>query len=193
MKLSQLLRILAVACVLALPGPAMRAAPDGRPAEGLRSLDLEDLKIQWFSKGEEELPAWINAHFTVGPLGQVTGSMTETELAADSADEDGDPAGFETSVFDTADGTLKDLRVSVDAFAFTAVYSGEDGGVVRYAGRRSSSEQGAWVLNAAARSPKGDSAGHNRFPLGCEEKKDGVLEVFTLPEAQQPSGGTQSL
>jgi hypothetical protein len=155
-------------------------------------LDLEDLKIQWFNRDSEELPSWINAHFDVGALGAVSGRVTETNLSGDGSDEDGDPYGFDTNVFETADGTLKDLSVGRDSFSFTVVYPGKDGGQVAYSGRREGSAAGAWTLHAASRSSKGDSAGHNRFPLTSEEKKEGQLEIYTQTE-DTDSKDTQSL
>jgi len=191
MNLKRTVWVLGFCCALGAPAPLLWAAPDGRPTASLRSLDLEDIKVQWFSRGEEELPAWISAHFDVGPLGQVTGRVTETELAADGVDEDGDPYGFETSVFDTSDGSLRDPVLQENVFTFTMVYP-EDGGRVAYALVRSRAVQGQWDLNAASRGPKGASAGHNRFPLAGEEKKAGALKIFTDP-ADFDDKGLQSL
>jgi hypothetical protein len=182
-------RALALLCALALPGTLARASADGPPRPALRSLDIDDVKVQWFAQGEEDLPAWISAHFTVGPLGAVTGTMTEVELAADGADEDGDPLGFETSVFESSDGTLRDISLGSDGFAFTAVYPGKDASRVAYAGHPDTSQPRGWVLSAVSRGPKGDAAGHNRFPLSSAQKKDGNLEIFTDTEQGGLSGG----
>jgi hypothetical protein len=192
MTVTRIFAALGFCCALALPQSQALADADARPAASLRSLDLDDVKIQWFSHGDEELPAWISAQFDVGPMGQISGTMTEVELAADGNDEDGDPYGFETNVFDTADGTLKDVSFDHDRFAFTAIYQVKDGGLVHYSGRRSDTVMGEWNVSAVGTGPKGDSEGHNRFPLASDEKKEGTLEIYTEPAAQDPQG-TESL
>jgi hypothetical protein len=171
---------------------APKGAGDSKSSSGLKSLDLEALKIQWFANGEEELPAWLNAHFDVEALGQISGEVTETDLSADGVDEDGDPAGFDTSVFSTADGSLRDVSVSRSRFAFTLVYTGSDPGRVTYLGSLDGSVPGGWRVTAVSRSPKGDSAGRNRFPLDSEEKETGKLEIFTKVD-DPPAAGTQAL
>lgn len=145
---------------------------------------MQDVKVQWFSRDSEELPAWISAHFEVGPLGRVSGTVTETDLAADGVDEDGDPLGFETSVYDTADGSLTEISLGQDGFTFTTVFTGQDSERVTYAVHRSATVEGAWTLSAAGKSTKGLSFGHNRFPLAGDEKKQGVLKITTAPDAE---------
>jgi hypothetical protein len=169
-------------CVLALSGPGLEAFPDGGPAVVPNSFTVQDVKVQWFSKGEEELPGWINARFETGPMGVVAGTVTETDLEADGLDEDGDPSGFETSVFDTSDGSLRELSLGRNAVAFTTVFPDQASGRVTYAFHRSATVQGGWVLSAIGKSSKGLSYGHNRFPLAGDEKKQGVLQIYTAPD-----------
>jgi hypothetical protein len=170
-------------CAFALPGPVLWASPDGRPAAIPRSLDLQDVKVQWFGQGAEELPSWINAHFVVGPLDGITGTVTETDLEADGVDDDGDPVGFETSVFDTADGSLRDVTLGRNGLAFTTVFADKDSGRVTYALRRSPTIPGGWILSAVGKGSTGLSYGRNRFPLASDEKKQGALNIYTAPDA----------
>ncbi|HTA17371.1 MAG TPA: hypothetical protein VK786_06470 [bacterium] len=169
-------------CALVLPGPVLWASADGRPAAIPRSLDLEDIKVQWFGQGAEELPSWINAHFVVGPLDGITGTVTETDLEADGVDDDGDPVGFETSVFNTADGSLRDVTFGSNGLAFTTVFADKDSGRVTYALRRSATVPGGWTLSAVGTGSTGISYGRNRFPLSGDEKKQGVLKIHTAPD-----------
>jgi hypothetical protein len=169
-------------CALALSGPVLWAFPDARPTTVPRSLDLQDVKVQWFAQGEEELPAWINAHFEVGPLGDVTGTVTETDLGADGLDDDGDPSGFQTSVFNTADGSLRGVTLGRNGFVFTTVFADRDSGQVTYAFHRSATVPDGWVFSAVGKAATGVSFGHNRFPLAGDEKKQGVLKIYTAPD-----------
>jgi hypothetical protein len=169
-------------CLPAL-GPAGQALRlDGAPTTAPRSVTVQDVKVQWFAKGAEELPAWINVRLDVGPMGAVTGTLTETDLDADGTDEDGDPAGFDTNVYDTADGSLSGVTIGRDAMSFTTVAADNNAGRVLYALRRSATVRGGWVLSAAGRNAKGLSYGHNRFPLTADEKKPGVLAIYAAPD-----------
>ncbi|HTB23147.1 MAG TPA: hypothetical protein VK914_10625 [bacterium] len=174
-------------CAPALCFGGQGTRPDGAPTSVPRSVTVQNVKVQWFAKGEEELPAWINARLSVGPMGVVTGTVTETDLDADGTDEDGDPTGFDTNVYDTMDGSLTGLTVGLDALTFTCVGPDKDSGSVVYALRRSATARGGWTLSAAGRNSKGLSYGHNRFPLTADEKKPGVLAVYTAPDADTDS------
>lgn len=189
MSLKTAFSLLALTALLALPGSLLRAKEDGQAQSAVRSLDIDDVKVQWFSQGEEDLPAWISVHLLVGPLGTLSGTMTEVELAADGTDEDGDPYGFETTVFDSSEGSLRNISLERGAFSFTVVYPGKDASRVVYAGHLDEGKAQGWILSAISRGPKGDAAGHNRFPLASEEKKAGAVEIFTDPESPDLSGG----
>ncbi len=185
--------VMAAAILLATAvGSALGAGPDSAPLEPIQSLDLQDVKVQWFSKGEEELPAWINAHFQVGPFGAVSGRVTETDLAQDGTDEDGDPSGFNTLVFDTADGTLRGVSLGARLCTFTTVFKDKASGQATYALHPSESVAGEWQLSVVQKSEDGLSVGRNRFPLSADPPKNGALFITT--EASDDGGdGTSPL
>lgn len=172
------IQALALCALLGLP-QGQRAA--GAEDVGLRSLELSDIKVQWFSADNEDLPAWINARFDVGPLGGVSGRVVETDLAADGTDEDGDPGGFGAKVFDTGDGTLRGVALGLGGCDFTTVFPDKDSGRATYRLRRGGDPRG-WLLSVAQRSGHGLYVGHNRFPLTGRMDRGGVLEIYPAPD-----------
>jgi len=183
MSLKRALRIGLYLLPIVLSSTVLCDSTDLKPLSPPISIELRNVKIQWFARGAEELPAWINAHFVVGPLGIVSAMVTETNLGADGVDEDGDPGGFETTVFDTRNTSLSGVRWSERGFTFTTIYPDKDAGRVDYAVHRSTSLQGGWVVRAAAKSAKGLSFGRNRFPLVGDQAKDGLLKIHGVGDA----------
>ncbi len=176
---------------LALLAPAVVSAdplPSGQVAAAVRVVKLEDIKVQWFSKDDEDLPAWISGSIAIGPLGGLEGRLIETALADDGTDDDGDPMGFDTKVFETLDGSLTGLGFGPGRLDFTTVYSDPDAGAAVYRLRRYGAP-GAWTLSVAQRGKDGDYAGRNRFPL-MGTVRHGVLTITTAPAGDEGSDDT---
>lgn len=173
-----------LACLALVLAAGMAAAPAPAP----RRLGLRAIKMQWFSEGVEELPAWISAHLERDSAGRLRGSVTEVQLEDEGADEDGDPRGFQTWVFSTADGSLENPQLSADSFSFTLRYPDPEGDRVLMVGHRSEGENPGWSVQAAYRRGRQSAEGHNRFPLGAEWSGDG-LEIFTEGEDPSPVEG----
>lgn len=150
-------------------------------AGAFRVLQLDDIKLDWSGHGEEELPTWISGQLSVGPDGRLSGRVVETALSDDGTDEDGDPAGFDSYVFDTDDGTMKDLHFDAHGFSFSASDPTDKDWTLSVAGHLSDPATGAWVVSAASKGAKEASVAQNRFPLEGDSK-DGVVSVYPQPQ-----------
>jgi hypothetical protein len=168
-----------------------------------KALQMDDIKIDWAGDGEEELPTWLSAQLAVGPDGKVTGRVVEVGLSDDGTDDDGDPAGFETYVFEVSDQSLKDPRFDGHSFSFTCLYPTDPTWSLAVAGHMDDQGQG-WTLDAVSKGKDEDkegkplkdgplrtSLGRNRFPL-ISEQKDGVLQIYPQ-DAGAADGGSTSL
>jgi hypothetical protein len=168
-----------------------------------KALQMDDIKMDWAGGGEEELPTWLSAQLALGPDGKVTGRVVEVGLSDDGNDEDGDPAGFETYVFEVSDGSLKEPQFDGHSFSFTCLYPTDPSWSLAIAGHMDAQGRG-WTLDAVSKGrdddqeghPKKDgpirtSAGRNRFPL-TSDQKDGVLEIYPK-DGEAADGGSTSL
>jgi len=100
---------------LLLAAPALAQAPAASP-----KLRFYDIKVQWNGSDGEELPTWISGQFHLDAAGKPVGQVVEVALSDDGNDDDGDPAGFDSWVFSTADGSLTDLTLEQDKVSFSA-------------------------------------------------------------------------
>lgn len=158
--------------------------------QALRSLKLDGIKLSWSARGEEELPTWLSARLDIDSQGRAGGRVVELSQKQDGADEDGDPAGLDAQVYETADATLKDVRLSERAFTFTVIYDGPRHGEIAFVGRLDEAATPMWEINALGRGADGASSARNRFPL-WSELKDGALEIYDDTEAPDPQASQE--
>jgi hypothetical protein len=167
-----------------------------------KALQMDGIKLDWAGDGEEELPTWISAQLAVGPDGKITGRVVEVGLSEDGNDEDGDPAGFDTYVFEVSDGTLKDPHFDGQSFSFTCLYPTDPSWSLAVAGQMDPGKGQAWTLNAVSKGKDEDQDGHpkkdgpvrnslgrNRFPL-TSQQKDGVLQIYPQDPGAEDNGST---
>lgn len=174
------------ACLIALLAavPAFAQAP----AAPLR-LQFFNIKIDWTDSGGEELPSWISGEFHLDAAGKPVGRLVEVDLDDDGTDEDGDPAGFDSWVFESADGGLSDLDLSDGRVSFSAHDPSDKAWSLHVAARCTDSVAGTWTLQALSQEGSQRSVGKNRFPL-ISKQKDGACQVYPDPGDDTPSVGT---
>ena len=160
-----------------------------------KALQMDDLKLDWAGGGEEELPTWVSAQLAIGPDGKVTGRVVEVGLGQDGTDEDGDPLGFDTYVFEVSDGTLKEPVFDGHSFSFTCLYPLDPSWSLALAGHLDEAKGRGWTVNAVSQGKDQDhggkpvhSLGRNRFPL-ISQQKDGVLQIYPQDDGAKDQGG----
>jgi hypothetical protein len=157
------------------------------PAVALK-LHFYNVKVEWTGKDGEELPTWVNGTFSLDAAGKPVGRVVEVALSDDGNDDDGDPAGFDTWVFDSADGSLSELTVAAGGVSFSAHDPSDPSWSLHLAARCNDTVAGTWVLQALSQSSDDRSVGKNRFPL-ASQTKDGELQVFPDAGPEDPDAG----
>jgi hypothetical protein len=131
-------------------------------------LSIPNLKMLWTSNAKRDHPTWFTLLLTTDGTA-VTGTATEVSpILGVNLDPDGDPLGYNTNTFSSADATMTDAHFNERYVEFTIHYGGgvstsNEG--ITFEGKRLTSDPQHWVFVAAGLVDGNAWSGSSRFSL----------------------------